>query len=102
MNLFYIQNVINTSKKKIIKQIQIFIIKYKHKANKHDYHHFDDVKCFKLIYALAHFFPVNKKYQRNIPEIESLIQQLWLLYFYFKHRIDGKNYSYKQIVNKYC
>jgi len=94
--------VISDSNKKILTQIELFISKYKHKANKHEYHNYDDLKCYKRIYAIAHVFPVNKKYKRNMPHVETLLKQLWLLYFYYKFRIDGKNYSYKQIVNKYC
>ena len=92
---------ITKGKTKVIREIETFILRYKEKAKEHQYHNNDDVKCYKRIYALAELFPVNEKYQRRLPEIEWQIKQLWLLYYYFKQRIDGKNLKYNQIVIKY-
>lgn len=92
---------ITKGKTKVLREIETFILRYKEKAKEHQYHNNDDVKCYKRIYALAELFPVNKKYQRRLPEIESQIKQLWLLYYYYKQRIDGKNLKYNQIVIKY-
>ncbi len=92
---------ITKGKTKVIREIETFILRYKEKAKEHQYHNNDDVKCFKRIYALAELFPVNDKYHRKLPEIEWQIKQLWLLYYYYKQRIDGKNLKYNQIVIKY-
>lgn len=92
---------ITKGKTKVLREIETFILRYKEKAKEHQYHNNDDVKCYKRIYALAELFPVNNKYQRRLPEIESQIKQLWLLYYYYKQRIDGKNLKYNQIVIKY-
>ena len=62
---------------------------------------YQTVNSDKRIYAIALVFPVNEKYHRDIPEIEWQIKQLWLLYYYYKQRIDGKNLKYNQIVIKY-
>ena len=93
---------ISKGKQKIIREIEVFILKYKVKAKQHIYDANDDVKCFKRIYVIAEIFPVNEKYKRNMPEVEWQLKELWYLYFYFKHRIDGKNLSYRQIVIKYA
>ena len=92
---------ITEGKTKVIREIETFILRYKEKAIEHQYHNNDDVKCYKRIYALAELFPVNDKYQRRLPKIEWQIKQLWLLYYYYKQRIDGKNFKYNQIVIKY-
>ena len=92
---------ITEGKTKVIREIETFILRYKEKAKEHQYHNNDDVKCYKRIYALAELFPVNDKYQRRLPKIEWQIKQLWLLYYYYKQRIDGKNFKYNQIVIKY-
>ena len=92
---------ITKGKTKVIREIETFILRYKEKAIEHQYHNNDDVKCYKRIYALAELFPVNDKYQRRLPKIEWQIKQLWLLYYYYKQRIDGKNFKYNQIVIKY-
>jgi|TARA_R100000278_G_scaffold115812_2_gene94936 hypothetical protein len=94
--------VISKGKQKIIRDIEVFIINYKAKAKQHRYDATDDIKCYKRIYAIAEVFPVNKKYRRNIPEIEWQIKELWYLYYYYKFRIDGKNLRYSQIVTKYA
>ena len=93
---------ISKGKQKIIQNIDLFILKYKAKAKEHCYSHNDDIKCFKRIYAISIVFPVNKKYKRNIAQIEWQLKELWYLYFYYKHRIEGKNLTYKQIVIKYA
>ena len=93
---------ISKGKQKIIRDIEVFIINYKAKAKQHRYDATDDIKCYKRIYAIAEVFPVNKKYRRNIPEIECQIKELWYLYYYYKFRIDGKNLRYSQIVTKYA
>ena len=92
---------ITKGKTKVLREIETFILRYKEKAKEHQYHNNDDVKCYKRIYALAELFPVNDKYQRRLSEIEWQIKQLWLLYYYYKQRIDGKNLKYNQIVIKY-
>lgn len=92
---------ITKGKNKVLKEIKTFILLYKEKAEAHHYHTNDDLKCYKRIYAIAELFPVNKEYKRSLPKIECYIKELWLLYYYFKQRIDGKNLKYKQIVIKY-
>lgn len=92
---------ITQAKSKVLEEIHRFILNFKAKAKQHQYHNNDDLKCYKRIYALAELFPVDEKYRRDLPEVEWQIKQLWLLYFYFKQRIEGKNLKYKQIVVKY-
>lgn len=87
---------------KIIRDIELFILHYKQKAKLHRYDANDDYKCFKRIHAISIVFPVDKKYQRDLPEIELQLKELWYLYFYFKHRQEGKNHSYSQTVAKYA
>ena len=55
-----------------------------------------------MIYALADLFPVDDKYFRDEPEVEQQLKELWYLYFFFKHSIDGKCIKYSNIVKKYC
>lgn len=55
-----------------------------------------------MIYALASLFPVDDEYNRNEPEVEKQLKELWYLYFFFKHKIEGKNIKYSNIVKKYC
>ena len=86
----------------VIRNIEIFIANSKIKAKNHKYDANDDYKCYKRIYAIALVFPVNEKYHRDIPEIEWQIKELWYLYYYYKYRIDGKNFTYSQIVTKYA
>ena len=92
---------ITKGKTKVIREIETFILRYKEKAEEHEYHNDDDVKCYKRIYALAELFPVDEGYDRRLPEIEWQIKELWYLYYYYKQRIEGKNIKYKQIVIKY-
>ena len=91
-----------TGKQKVIRNIETFILHYKIKAKKHRYDANDDYKCFKRIHAISILFPVNDKYERNMPEIEWQLKELWYLYFYYKHRQEGKNNTYSQIVTKYA
>lgn len=93
---------ITKGKQKIIRSIELFIIKYKKKAKQHKYDATDDIKCYKRIYAISLIFPVNDKYYRDVPQIEWQLKELWYLYYYFKYRIDGKNLTYSQIVVKYA
>lgn len=93
---------ISNGNKKIIRNVKLFIVKYKLKAKRHRYDYNDDLKCFKMIYVIATVFPVNDKYYRNIPEIELQLKDLWYLYFYYKYRINGQNHTYSQIVSKYA
>jgi|TARA_R110001583_G_scaffold57660_3_gene172432 hypothetical protein len=93
--------VISEGKQKVISEIERFIVTYKIKAKNYHYHFNDDKKCFKRIYALADLFPVDEDYHRNVKQIEWQLKELWYLYFYFKHRIDGNKYTYTQIVIKY-
>tara|TARA_R100001463_G_scaffold71715_2_gene125567 strand:+ start:2593 stop:2877 length:285 start_codon:yes stop_codon:yes gene_type:complete len=94
--------VISKGKQKIIQNINVFILKYKAKAKEHCYNANDDIKCFKRIYVISIVFPVNENYKRNISQVEWQLKELWYLYFYFKHRIEGKNLTYRQIVIKYA
>ena len=89
------------NKKKLFDVFEKFIIENKHKAKQGLFDYNDDYETFKMIYAIAELFPVNKEYKRSLPKIECYIKELWLLYYYFKQRIDGKNLKYKQIVIKY-
>jgi len=74
--------------------------KTKAKAGLYDYD--DDLRTFKMIYALAELFPVDEKYQRNEPKVEIFLKELWYLYFFFKESIDGNQVKYSNIVAKYC
>ena len=82
--------------------VREYINKKKQKAKIGDYSDFDDYETYKMIYALADLFPVDEKYTRNEPEVEKQLKELWYLYFFFKHSIDGKNIKYSNIVKKYC
>ena len=47
---------ISKGNQKIIREIEVFILKYKIKAKQHIYDANDDVKCFKRIYVIAKLF----------------------------------------------
>ena len=90
------------NKKILLSKIQTFITKNKTKAKEDLYNFDDDYKTFRMIYALASLFPVDDEYNRNEPEVEKQLKELWYLYFFFKHKIEGKNIKYSNIVKKYC
>ena len=78
-------------------------IKYqKSKAKAGLYDMDDDIKTYKMIYALAELFPVDDNYFRDEPKVELFLKELWYLYFYFKESIDGNKVKYSNIVAKYC
>ena len=94
---------IPNGKKKILNKIKNFVIIYKKKAKKNSYRKGDDVRCYKMIFAIAEMFPVDKNYQRTLPkEAEKYLKELWYLYFFFKHNIAGEKIKYSSIVNRYC
>lgn len=62
----------------------------------------DDIETFKMIYALSELFPVDEYYQRNEPQVEIYLKELWYLYFFFKESIQGNPVKYSNIVSKYC
>lgn len=88
-------------KDKVILEIEDFIKHKKKKAEKNLYDFHDDLECYKMIYALAECFRVDENHKRNNLKIEILIDQLWVLYYYFKNNIDGNRINYNNIVNKY-
>lgn len=90
------------NKKKLFDVFEKFIIKNKHKAKQGLFDYNDDYETFKMIYALAELFPVNKKYKRNEPNVEIYLKELWYLYFFYKEKINGQNVKYSSIVAKYC
>ena len=78
-------------------------IKYqKSKAKAGLYDIDDDIRTYKMIYALAELFPVDDNYFRDEPKVELFLKELWYLYFYFKESIDGNKVKYSNIVAKYC
>ena len=78
-------------------------IKYqKSKAKAGLYDMDDDIRTYKMIYALAELFPVDDNYFRDEPKVELFLKELWYLYFYFKESIDGNKVKYSNIVAKYC
>ena len=90
-------------KQKALAEIKNFISKYT-KIAKRGYVKKDeteDVKCYKIIYAIAELFPTESEDRRKNPEIEILLDKAWVLYFFFKQNIDGKKTNYVNIVNKY-
>jgi hypothetical protein len=88
-------------KDKIIKEIQEFIKHKRQKAIKNLYDYHDDLECYKMIYALAECFRVDENHKRNNEKVEIMIDDLWVLYYYFKNNIDGKKTNYNNIVNKF-
>jgi hypothetical protein len=88
-------------KDKIIKEIQEFIKHNRQKAIKNLYDYHDDLECYKMIYALAECFRVDENHKRNNEKVEIMIDDLWVLYYYFKNNIDGKKTNYNNIVNKF-
>jgi hypothetical protein len=88
-------------KDKIIKEIQEFIKHKRQKAIKNLYDYHDDLECYKMIYALAECFRVDENHKRNNEKVEIMIDDLWILYYYFKNNIDGKKTNYNNIVNKF-
>ena len=92
-------------KEKILSEIRKFIKKYTKKA-KRGYNQIlvgetDDVKCYKMIRVIAELWPVDSKQREETPEVEILLDKIWVLYFFFKQNIDGKKTNYINIVNKY-
>lgn len=78
-------------------------IKYKKsKAKAGLYDMDDDIRTYKMIYALAELFPVDDNYYRNEPKVEQYMKELWYLYYFFKESIDGNKVKYSNIVAKYC
>ena len=92
---------ISKGKKKIILEIEDFINKKKKKAELNQYDCHDDLECYKMIYALAECFRVDENHKRNNLKVEILIDELWVLYYYFKNNIDGNKINYNNIVNKF-
>ena len=88
-------------KDKIIKEIQEFIKHKRQKAIKNLYDYHDDLECYKMIYAPAECFRVDENHKRNNEKVEIMIDDLWVLYYYFKNNIDGKKTNYNNIVNKF-
>tara|TARA_Y100001937_G_scaffold90896_2_gene123048 strand:- start:880 stop:1161 length:282 start_codon:yes stop_codon:yes gene_type:complete len=93
---------VRKNKNQLLKISREYINKKKRKAKIGDYSNYDDYETYKMIYALADLFPVDDKYFRDEPEVEQQLKELWYLYFFFKHSIDGKCIKYSNIVKKYC
>ena len=79
-----------------------YIKHQKSKAKAGFYEYDDDIVTYKMIYALAELFPVDKNYYRNEPQVEQYLKELWYLYFFFKESIEGNKVKYSNIVSKYC
>ena len=88
-------------RKKLVHDIKIFVKKLKKRAKEGEiiYSH-DDYKCYKRIRALADLFP----YENNerLEEINELIDELWILYYYYNTNVNGKKISYEATVIKYA
>lgn len=90
------------NKEKLFEIFRNFIKHQKLKAKAGEYNMDDDVKTYKMIYALAELFPVDEDFKRNEPKVEMYLKELWYLYFFFKENIDGYKVKYSNIVCKYC
>ena len=90
------------NKKQLLEIFNKYIRHYKNKAKAGKYDYGDDLETYKMIFALAELFPVDKKYHRNEPEAEKCLKELWYLYFFFKESIEGNQVKYSNIVSKYC
>jgi hypothetical protein len=88
-------------KEKIILEIEDFISKKKQKAENNLFDYGDDLDCYKMIYALAECFRVDENYKRDNIKVEIMIDDLWILYYYFKNNIDGEKINYYSFVNKF-
>tara|TARA_S200002703_G_scaffold97227_1_gene83955 strand:+ start:1383 stop:1664 length:282 start_codon:yes stop_codon:yes gene_type:complete len=93
---------VRKNKKKILEIFKLYIEHNKKKAKAGLFNYDDDIKTYKMIYALAELFPVDEKYYRNEPEVEKFFKQLWYLYYFFKESIEGNKVKYSNIVAKYC
>ena len=88
-------------RKKLVHDIKIFVKKLKKRAKEGEIiYSNDDYKCYKRIRALADLFP----YENNerLEEINELIDELWILYYYYKTNVNGKKISYEATVIKYA
>ena len=90
------------NKTKLFEIFEKYITHNRRKAKAGLYDYYDDIETFKMIYALAELFPVDENYQRNEPQVEKFLKELWDLYFFFKESIQGNKVKYSNIVAKYC
>lgn len=90
------------NKKELFLIFENYISHNRKKAKAGIFNDNDDILTYKMIYALAELFPVDEKYDRNEPEVEKYLKELWYLYFYFRENIKGKKIKYSNIVSKFC
>ena len=86
---------------KLVEEIKEFIKEYKKKAIQEDSRIANnDYKCFKRIRGLADMFAY-EQYSERTEEINIMIDDLWVLYYYFKTNQNNGKTSYENIYNKY-
>ena len=85
----------------MVEEIKEFIKEYKKKAIQEDSRIANnDYKCYKRIRALADMFAY-EQYSERTEEINIMIDDLWVLYYYFKTNQNNGKTSYENIYNKY-
>jgi len=88
-------------RKKIIYEIYIFIHRYKKRAKQRIvFYSNDDYRCYKRIRALADLFPYNEN-QMRCKLINEMIQELWILYYFYKINCTNRKVSYENIKKRY-
>ena len=88
-------------RKKIIKEIYIFILANKKRAKQGIvFFSNDDYRCYKRIRALADLFPYNENNIR-CKLINQMIEDLWILYYFYKINLSKKKISYENIKKRY-
>ena len=75
------------NKIKLFEIFEKYITHNRRKAKAGLYDDNDDIETFKMIYALAELFPVDENYQRNEPQVEKFLKELWYLYFFFLNKV---------------
>ena len=86
---------------KLVEEIKEFIKEYKKKPIQEDSRIANnDYKCYKRIRALADMFAY-EQYSERTEEINIMIDDLWVLYYYFKTNQNNGKTSYENIYNKY-
>lgn len=88
-------------KKKIIIEIYIFIQKYKRRAKQGIiFYSNDDYRCYKRIRALADLYPYNEDNLR-CKLINEMIEDLWILYYFYKNNLGNRKINYEIIKKRY-
>tara|TARA_Y100001973_G_C5026010_1_gene245595 strand:+ start:312 stop:596 length:285 start_codon:yes stop_codon:yes gene_type:complete len=88
-------------KKKLVIEIYIFILKNKKRAKQGIiFFDNDDYHCYKRIRALADLFPYNHNSLR-CKLINKMIEDLWVLYYFYKINLGNRKISYENIKKRY-